>query len=1085
MALYLAEETNIESNSLSPDRQVSRDLGGEETQEVKILNGLLVDYEDDEIDQCVQTALKRRSRVRYKCMDAFSGLLAFGTSGGAIYLFRLKTVTHSSCSLCSVIPCDQGSIEVIRFMPNPQADDLLVVVGTNRGSLVVFRLTQLPGDQNPHSTEVYRAESFTQNQPIKFIEYDQGLMDPMGAQTKLYICDSANRIYSLETNNVFSARQKTLRLFYNVANGQPQLILSVNDSSINQISVHRSQLLISTDETSRFFNELSNKMNTIGKRKRRKGFFGACFFNPDHKPIRVLQMQANSNNSIQDSGGEALGGNMNQSRTNSQQTIYSSTGSLTDLENMLIFVARPSFRLWQVNSKCEVMFTHQFDTLIKNHDPLPVVKLRNTPLEDEPLLEADCHSDISEAFSNYGNNLDQSARKRPVKSDHFHKLIPIYSPTLGNLLLSHSEFELFIFDPIRARLIVWHQQDEPIVQVSCIENEIFLWSLYGSRTATNSDNIKEHQQQRQFYIRRLVLLAPTQFVLELHRIHRHLSLMSFVQLFEQQFRKTMTLPLGKNSSPISVEGGLLRNILLSAWDSTSETLSERTDIGEQVALFKQMVDEIVEESRQLKQSIENLSDSRFILNITNENIERLCSEPYTSLISLQVSLANLHTNHVIHFGQEALNRHKSMANLNSSIHNIARLKASQSSMQLNEPGIHKRLRSRNNDICDDEDLVEENEWTDEMLLDQEAAREVIVERHRPKVRNGQSSLASRSDKMNDPNVLADVKSLSAITTNKESDQISLFSAKGKEEAIRNREEQLEASQNGQTRETSADLVDFARCSHCRWPRDRLHLKPMHSSQQIQLNWLERNLLDNFAQNIDRIQEHALRHGIWHLFLKCLIRKNQLDQFIICCILLDDVRLLEGLDEMDLDQLVEPDEKSQFSNLDKQEKRNLLEEKLIDKLLNCLAKKDECAARYCLNCETEYDDDHGHNGGDEASLGGSTSHNDCSDAQSDQWKGETNEDDLIAFNLENLFEQLIVVKGIDVRRAVARLVKNCSSLKSCKISAKFYLKIIATATLNASQKTSMKSNATRLRRFQDAITYQPSVKDNQAYLILDK
>jgi len=80
-----------------------------------------------------------------------------------------------------------------------------------------------------------------------------------------------------------------------------------------------------------------------------------------------------------------------------------------------------------------------------------------------------------------------------------------------------------------------------------------------------------------------------------------------------------------------------------------------------------------------------------------------------------------------------------MMNLDPSTHKIVTLKASQSSMQLNEDGIYKRLRSRNNDVCDYQELVEGKKLADVILSDQEADCEVLVERHRSKLKNDESS----------------------------------------------------------------------------------------------------------------------------------------------------------------------------------------------------------------------------------------------------------------------------------------------------------------------------------------------------------
>lgn len=963
-----------QSNSTSIDRF-------EETS--RVLNGLLAAYQDDQLNECVNSALKRKSRVRYKCMDTFSNFLAFGTTGGAIYLFKLKSIIHSSCTLVSMIPCDQGSIEVIKFLPNPQADDLLVAIGTSRGSLVVFRLTELPCEQNPICDEIYRAESFTNNCGIKMIEYDQDLLNPSCSFTKLYVCDVANRLYVLESSSIYPPKP-TLRLFY--SNHLPALIFSVNDSNINQISVHRSQLLISTNETTRFFNEHTNQLITIGRRKRREGFYGACFFNPNYKPLRIVPV-----------------------RQDSQQTIYSSTGSLNEIENLLIFVARPMFRLWQVNNKHEVMFTHQFEPLIRSSPGSKVLNLYNQPPDDSQ-ISLDDPSSILEAFNlNKANDLS-SNRIVSLKCDHFQRLIPIYSPTLGNLLLSYTQNEIFIIDPIGATLVLWHSHETTIVQICCNENEIFVWSL-----------VSHEGQQQQFQVNRLVLLAPTQFVLELHRTHRYLSLVLFVQLFCDQFRRIMALPLS-GARTITTEGGLLRNILLNAWDILKEQTknkqsSHNFELEYNCEEYEKIINEILDESKQLKQSLENLSDSRFFLAMTTENIERLCCEPYTSLLSLEISLANLHTNHVIHFSKDALNRHKSVANLAQSIKNLTRLKQkAQSNCNI----------SRHCPIKLAESNLHGSKTNCEPTAPITSDTKVIVERQRPN--NLRKHVSPNGHKS---------------TINEEHrDKGPFFSVRGRDEVIKSREEEFfspEHNSDNNNEETNQEVenettigqkkeVDWIRCSNCRWPRPRSHLKPMHSSQKIQFNWIQENLLPNFEENIDQIEERALKHGLWHLLLKCFAFKNKLDEYITCCIMLDDVRLLN------IEQFVIT-------------KRG--EDEIIECLLEHLGRKVDLtnsikaelggnvkAKEFCLKCKSELDQVD-------------------NDSDSDQYvdnldhDNQHNNDDEISFSLVNLFEQFMMRRNADIKRCVSHLLRHPKLLNDSKIPAKFYLKAIAFASSSSS------------------------------------
>lgn len=942
------------------------------SQDQKNIHGILVSYKDDQLNECVISALKRKARIRYRCMDSFSNFIAFGTSSGAIYLFKLEPITHSTCTLASMIPCDQGSIEVIRFLPNPQADDLLIIIGTSHGSLVIFSLTQYPGELIPSCNELYRAESFTNNSAIKIVEYDQDSFDQALSFAKVYICDAANRLYVLDGSSIYSSKQ-ALKLFY--SNHTPALIFSIKDSNINQISVHQSQLLISTNETTRLFNEHTNEITVIGTKKRRDGYYGSCFFNPNYKPLRLNQS--------------------NQHRASQQS--FASNSSLNDSDNMLMFVSRPMFRLWQVNNRRSVVFTHQFEPLIKKMHLPKVLEIRNQPYtndeidDPEPLLI--CESEY-----------------RP-QSDHFQRLIPIYSSTLGNLILSHNEYELFIVDPIGAKLIVRYSQESLILQVSCNENELFVWSL-----STNEKG------QKLLNVSRLVLLAPTQFVLELHRIHRYLSLMVFVQAYAEMFKQIMALPL---SGPglVTTEGGLLRNVLLNAWMTYNSEGSKNgiEKFQQHYDGFKSIIDDIVEEGRQLRQSIENINDSRLFLTMTNENIDRLCTEPYTSLMSLDISITNLHTNHVIHFSKEALNRHKSVVNLSQSIRNLKKLRQTTASTQdINDPRPDYLVEKQLNDRKDQD-------------LEKTGDTKVIVERQRPirkknHVTNQSTSrdglLINENFKSNLENPISSLDKLDEYKSLNTQVKAPSSAASTLSVETSDTDGNVPGSENESSKpdvdasSPPAEEVDSVRCVGCQWPRHRSHLRPTHSSQQIQYNWIKENLMANFEENVEDIQERAFKHGLWSLYLMCLAHKNELDSYIKCCMLLDDIRLLK------VEQFI----------------IKYGEEEIVDRLLQQLNDKietyrrlkenekiDDSEVEICLNCHRLLNKVE-----DELLMtDDGTSLND------------------ISINLINLF-QIMMRRNGDIKKSVSRLLKYPTVLNGSKIPATFYLKAIASATLAASR-----------------------------------
>lgn len=945
----------------------------QQTPLARSLNGLLVTYEDDELNECINSALKKKSRVKYKCMDVQHDHIAFGTSGGAIYLFRLGSFNHSPCWLESMIPCDQGSVEVVRFLPNTENDDILIAIGTSRGSLVIFRVTRLPGDQGSFCNEIYRAESFTNDIPVKLIEFDLNFRDPQYNFDKIYICDQSGRIYTLDQGS-FLINKPTGWRFY--AKQQPLLIIGINNSEVNQISVLKSLLLISTHESSKVFYEQTCKLHTIGTKKRKEGFYGACFFDPRPRP----QLGPSSN---------------------PQGSHFSSVNSVCDADNLIMFVARPMFRLWQINHERAVQFTHQFEPMIASRYTKPI-ELTNDVSSHQAKDKPD------KMIASLGSLCFDDALSAPTslvmpKTDHFHKLLPIHTLTLGNLILSYTRHEIFVIDPIEGELVVWTSFDDSIVQVSCYENEIFVWSQ------SNDDD-----RGKEFNVKRLVLFAPTQLILELHRTHRYLSLIMFVQMFSQQFQKLMALPLA-GSNIVTTEGGLLRNVLLNAWDAHRADRESGDDLAPNLDVecveFRNLIDQIIDESRQLKHSFENVGDSSLFLNLNQENVERLCSEPYMSLISLQVSIAELHTNHVIHFDQETINRHRSIANLSQNILSIqeAKQEVTRSNGNLDKPALVPSADDRNKRTANSKP-----EQT-----------KVIVERQKP---NRQRNLASNQLQTARPFFSpreAAFKSIVEVTYNDAADAPNEDS---KPSDVCNRlTEDSEPT-------TALGIVDLDvqdprfRCSKCRWPRSRIHCNPLSLGQASQLKWIQDNLMPEFDKNVAEIERRAFELGLWHLFLRCLAKLGQLEDHLNCCIMLDDIRLL------DIEQLIATTETNDHELnrllLDQLERKMLLEDRLRGDL-------EGAENHICLKCND---------------LFGSVDRNELEQAHVvflDE-EPETHIEDEYNFNLVNLLEQVLMRRNSDVKSIIQLLLKYPNLINRSKISPSFYLKAIATATLIAKQ-----------------------------------
>lgn len=911
---------------------IDQKLDQSEASENVELHGMFVSYVDDQLNERVKSTLKQKTRIKFNCLDTYSDYLAFGSSSGAIYLYRLDIPYHSSCELISMWPCDQGSIEAIKFIPESvNSDDPLIVIGTTKGSIVVFKFTI--NERAIIRNEIYKDKLSTNEEcGVKILEGNNPF-------SKLYICDKENRLYVLDIDTIFS--KNTFRVL--CTDQKPSLLYVVEDSNINQISVHGSHLLISTNETTRFFDDQSPESKIIGKQQRKKGFYGACFF--------------------------------------------------SDLETISIFVARPDFRLWQVNYNDElnVMFTHQFKSLIKKFKYPNVTNLQNKPLEED---EIDDPSTVMSSFT-------QDATTRDVISKNFQKIIPIFSKTLGNLLLSYTRNDIFVINPISAQLIVCYSQEIPIIQVCCNEREIFIWSLdiAGGR--------------RHYELKRLVLLSPTQFVIELHRLNRFLTLIEFVEHFSDLFKSRMALPI-HGPHVIKIDGGLLRNILINAWnvynyktDTNDEIEDENTN--EKHMEFRKMIETILREGSQLKQSLENLTDSRFFIPISNENIDRLCSEPYASLVSLQICLKDLHLNNVIHFTKDAMNRHKSVINLSQSIQKLRS---------------HSNLTTKSSfDLNTQTTKKDDVHW-------KKPSDKVIVERHKPKrnpklqmnqsAQNKEYSNCSTNGLDNISENQTHYESQSSLKSDRDPPSLPASIETTGEAA---EEEEEEDGTDRQTLEAEMSADENLRCKSCQWPKPRIHLRNFNSTQRIQLKWIETNLMGNLEENISQIKELSFKHGLWRVFLKCLTFSNELDDYITCCMMLDDIRLLD-------DRFVitrrEGDE-------------------IVDRILVHLSKKMELTKdgkEICLKCGNEFE---------------------MLEVGRDNQNGSLHhQEDELSFALVNVFENFMLRPNADMKKIIKCLMDHREFLNNSKIPATFYLKVIAFATLIANQSPLSRIRLNQLR-----------------------
>lgn len=197
----------------------------------------------------------------------------------------------------------------------------------------------------------------------------------------------------------------------------------------------------------------------------------------------------------------------------------------------------------------------------------------------------------------------------------------------------------------------------------------------------------------------------------------------------------------------------------------------------------------------------------------------------------------------------------------------------------------------------------------------------------------------------------------------------------------------------------AKLKQLRRCHRCNWPRSKSHLDRLDSSQQIQLKYMRDNLLSNFEENLNEIQERAFKHGLWTVFLEALLRRRDLESFVLCCATLDDIRLLS------FEQLVQEIDRDQVINC------------VIDTLAKCAACKQDDTCRKC-ECALE-------------SL----------DALRDELLIVTEIEALegaeIDFNLANLLNSLLCSSNPDLKQLIRCLNLKPQLLENSKVPPTFY------------------------------------------------
>lgn len=217
-----------------------------------------------------------------------------------------------------------------------------------------------------------------------------------------------------------------------------QTIMSL-DSRICQLDVKDCMLLVSTLSRCYICDTSQEQYRQIGQ-KTRDGEFGACFVNLEKSLKNGTEQNIIQNftevkkyNKVDDDARFAIG---------------------KDLENTLIYCARPSSRLWEANIDGTVRRTHQFKQVLATQ-PMKIIS--------------------KESYNNEDLSLDALTIDGEGQSINFSK---IYN--MNNVIFSFKKNALYFLDVQDVDNTVWFDSYKDIADCKIYHDTLYLWLINGT-----------------------------------------------------------------------------------------------------------------------------------------------------------------------------------------------------------------------------------------------------------------------------------------------------------------------------------------------------------------------------------------------------------------------------------------------------------------------------------------------------------------------------------------------------------------------------------------------------------------------------
>ncbi|XP_030022555.2 Hermansky-Pudlak syndrome 5 protein homolog [Manduca sexta] len=358
-----------------------------------------------DITESINYPIKSVQRIKYTCFDVSRSLIAFGATSGGIYIFN-----RNPCEFVQLLPNKDGAITRLSI----STDEKHVGFANGRGVVTVAECDQ--SLNAGHSTVTSKEH---QGNEVTAMVWNNNM---------LFTGDDVGKIAVLQLQNFIA---KTM---FQVSS---QTIMNL-DSRVCQIDVKSCMLLVSTLTRCYICDTVQEQYRQIGQ-KLRDGEFGACFVNTESKQYTIT-------NNNEKPFSEVKKYNM------ANDDIGFADGK--DLENTLIFCARPSSRLWEATIEGTVRRTHQFKQILGRH-ATNVVSLEL--YENETFCIGDTTS---------------SEEGQPV---NFPRII-----CMNGAIFSFKRDALYFLNLENEDHTVWYDKYTDIIDCKVFHDIIYLWLSNGS-----------------------------------------------------------------------------------------------------------------------------------------------------------------------------------------------------------------------------------------------------------------------------------------------------------------------------------------------------------------------------------------------------------------------------------------------------------------------------------------------------------------------------------------------------------------------------------------------------------------------------